>query len=63
MGGKVSYTKLPIVVLQNATLEYRLLGPSDTPPTPAVDYTVDPEPIEVAGIPGKFWLEYKITIP
>lgn len=45
----------------NATMEYRIVGPSDTAPTPADGYKIDPEPIEIAGVEGKFWLEYKIT--
>jgi len=55
----VSYLTKTVKI--NATMEYRLVGPSDTAPTPADGYKIDPEPIEIAGVEGKFWLEYKIT--
>jgi hypothetical protein len=57
--GKVSYLTKTVKI--NATMEYRIVGPSDTAPTPADGYKIDPEPIEIAGVEGKFWLEYKIT--
>lgn len=57
----MSYLQVPVKV--DATLEYRIVGPSETQPTPATGYLIDPEPIEVANVEGKFWVEYKITIP
>lgn len=59
--GKVSYLTLPVMVCEVKTMEYRIVGPSDTAPTPATGYAIDPEPIEIAGTEGKFWVEYKIT--
>jgi hypothetical protein len=56
----VSYLQVPIKIVKDAVLEYRVIGPSDTEPTPAEGYTVDPESIEVTGVEGKFWIEYRI---
>jgi hypothetical protein len=56
----VSYLQVPIEIVKNATLEYRIVGPSETQPTPAQGYLIDPESIEVAGVEGKFWIEYRI---
>lgn len=55
----MSYLQVPIKI--DATLEYRVVGPSDTTPKPAEGYLIDPEPIEISGVQGKFWIEYKIT--
>jgi len=57
----VSYLQVPVKVLVDKVMEYRLVGPSDTAPTPASGYAIDPEPVEIVGVPGKFWIEYKIT--
>lgn len=56
----MSYLQVPIKIEKDATLEYRIIGPSDTEPTPAQGYQIDPEPIEVSGVKGKFWIEYRI---
>jgi hypothetical protein len=56
----VSYLQVPIKVVSDATMEYRVVGPNDTPPTPADGYQIDPEPLEIEGVEGKFWIEYKI---
>ena len=58
--GEVSYTTVPVTVKVTKTMTYRIVGPSDTAPTPADGYTIDPEPIEISGVEGKFWIEYKI---
>lgn len=57
----MSYLQVPVKVLVDKVMEYRLVGPSDTAPTPASGYAIDPEPVEIVGVPGKFWIEYKIT--
>ena len=57
----MSYLQVPIKI--DGILEYRVVGPSDTAPTPADGYKIDPEPIEITGLEGKFWVEYKIIIP
>lgn len=62
-GGKVSYLQVQIKIVSDATMEYRIVGPSDTKPDPALGYTIDPESIEISGIAGKFWVEYKIITP
>jgi len=54
---------VPIKVLTDAVMEYRVVGPSSTAPTPAAGYTIDPEPIEIDGVEGIFWIEYKIVAP
>lgn len=54
----MSYLSVPVKI--NATMEYRVVGPSDTAPEPAEGYQIDPEPIEIEGVEGKFWVEYKI---
>ncbi len=59
-GEQVSYLSVPIKVETDATMQYRIIGPSDTPPTPAEGYIIDPEPIEIEGVEGKFWIEFKI---
>lgn len=59
----MSYLQVPIKVVTDAVMEYRIVGPSDTPPTPADGYTIDPEAIEIDGVPSKFWMEYKIITP
>lgn len=56
----MDYLKVPIKIVKDAVLEYRIVGPSDTTPTPAEGYTIDPEPISIVGIDGKFWVEYRI---
>ena len=58
----MDYLQVPIKVIKDATLEYRFVGPSDTQPTPATGYTIDPQPIDLSslGIPGKLWIEYKV---
>ena len=53
---------LQVKVTVAAVLEYRVVGPSDTAPTPATGYKIDPEPVEVAGVPGKFWIEYRVIL-
>lgn len=59
----MSYCQVPVKIVIDATMEYRLVGPSDTPPAPAAGYEIDPEPVEIAGVEGKFWIEYKIIPP
>ena len=59
----MSYLQVPVKVVVDATKEYRLVGPSDTPPTPSTGYVIDPEPIETPTVEGKYWLEYKIIVP
>jgi hypothetical protein len=59
--GKVSYLQVPVKI--NATMEYRIVGPCDTKPTPAEGYTIGSEPIKMPNVNGKFWLEYKIILP
>lgn len=56
----MSYLQVPIKVCTDATMKYRIIGPSETQPTPADGYTIDPEPVEIVGVKGKFWIEYKI---
>lgn len=56
----MDYLKVPIKIVKDAVLEYRIVGPSDTTPTPAEGYLIDPEPIAIAGVDGKFWIEYRI---
>lgn len=58
--GKVDYLQVPVKV--DAILEYRLVGPADTAPTPSAGYKIDPEPVEVAGAPGKFWVEFRVIL-
>ena len=55
----MSYLTVPVKTIK--TMTYRIVGPSDTAPTPADGYTIDPEPIEISGVEGKFWIEYRIT--
>lgn len=57
----MSYLQVPIKI--DATMEYRVIGPSDTAPTPAEGYQIDSEPIEIPNVEGKFWIEYKIIYP
>ena len=59
----MSYLQVPVKIVSDATMEYRIVGPSDTQPTPATGYTIYPEPIEIPTVPGKFWVEYKIVTP
>jgi len=61
--GTVSYIEVPVKVEVDGILHYRLVGPSDTPPTAETSYTIDPEPIEIPNVNGKFWVEYKIVLP
>lgn len=56
----MSYLQIPIEIVKDATMEYRIIGPSDTKPTPAEGYEIDPEPIEIPNAPGKLWIEYRI---
>lgn len=56
----MDYLRVPIKIVKDAVLEYRIVGPSDTTPTPAEGYTIDPEPITFGDFPGKFWIEYRI---
>lgn len=56
----MSYLQVPIEIVKNATLEYRIVGPFETQPTPAQGYQIDPESIEIAGVDGKFWIEFRI---
>ena len=56
----MSYLEVPVKV--NGTMSHRLVGPSETPPTPTEGYIIDPEPIEIPNVEGKFWTEYKIVI-
>lgn len=56
----MGYLQVPVKILKDAVLEYRIVGPSDTAPTPAEGYTIDPESISIAGVDGKFWVEYRI---
>lgn len=57
----MDYLQVPIKIVKDAVLEYRIIGPSDTEPTPAEGYKIDPESIEFTGIvSGKFWIEYRI---
>lgn len=55
----MSYLQIPIKIMKDATLEYRIVGPSDTAPTPAAGYQIDDESIEITGL-GKFWIEYRV---
>lgn len=55
-----AYLQVPIKITKNAILEYRIIGPSETQPTPAQGYIIDPDPVEVAGVDGKFWVEFRI---
>ena len=57
----MSYLEVPVKLVTDAIMSHRLVGPSETIPTPAPGYTIDPEPIEIAGVEGKFWTEYKIV--
>lgn len=57
----MSYLQIPVKIEKDAVLHYRVVGPSDTKPTPAQGYTIDDEPIEILGVPSKFWIEYKIV--
>jgi len=57
----VSYLQVPVKIEKDAVMHYRIVGPSDTKPTPADGYMIDPEPIEIAGVSGKFWIEFKIV--
>ena len=59
----MSYLQVPVKIEVDGTMEYRIIGPSDTPPTPATGYMIDPEPIENPNFEGKFWVEYKIITP
>ena len=59
----MSYLQVPVKVVTDATMSYRIVGPSDTPPIPEEGYIIDPEPVEIVGIEGKFWVEYKIVTP
>ncbi len=59
----MSYLETPVKVEVDGTMKHRLVGPSDIPPTPTIGYQIDPEPIEIATVEGKFWTEYKITTP
>ena len=59
----MSYLQTPIKILTDGTMSHRLVGPSDTKPDPALGYTIKPEPVEISGVEGKFWLEYKIITP
>ena len=56
----MSYLQVPVKIVSDATMEYRIVGPSDTPPTPASGYTIDPEPNEISTVEGKWWTEYRI---
>ena len=57
----MDYLQVPVKIVKDAVLEYRIVGPSETQPTPAEGYTIDPEPITLGDlIPGKFWVEYRI---
>ena len=59
----MSYLEVPIKVISDGTMSYRLVGPSESAPTPATGYTIDPEPVELPNVEGKFWIEYKTIIP
>jgi len=59
--GKVSYLQIDVAISKSAKLDYRLVGPSASQPIPPEGYKIDPEPILVEGVQGKYWLEYKIT--
>jgi len=59
----VSYQQIPVKVEVDGTMHARFVGPSETAPTPAEGYTIDPESVEISTVPGKFWVEYKITTP
>ena len=56
----MSYLQVPIEIVSEATMEYRIIGPSEMPPTPTTSYTIDPDPVEMPSVEGKFWIEYKI---
>ena len=56
----MSYQQIPVIIEVNAIMHYRIVGPSDTPPTPETGYIIDPEPIEISDVNGKFWIEFKI---
>ena len=58
----MSYQQIPVKIEVYVMMECRLVGPSETPPTPEEGYIIDPEPNEISGI-GKFWIEYKIITP
>lgn len=50
---KVGTQVIPIL-----SIEYNLVGPSDTQPNPSSpEFTVIPTPIEINGI--KYWIEWK----
>lgn len=57
----MSYLQVPIKIEKDAVLHYRVVGPSETEPTPADGYAIDSESIEISGVEGKFWIEYKIV--
>lgn len=56
----MSYLQVAIKIEKDATLEYRIIGPSDEEPTAAQGYQIDPEPVEIGAVKGKFWIEYRI---
>lgn len=41
------------------SIEYNILGPSDTEPTPTTGFTLLPTPIQLDSI--KYWVEYRIV--
>ena len=59
----MSYLQVPVKIEVDGTMEYRLVGPIDTPPTPVEGYTIDPESIEIPNSEDKYWMEYKIILP
>lgn len=40
------------------SVEYSIVGPCDTAPTPTTGFTVLPTPIQIDGI--KYWIEYRV---
>ena len=56
----MSYLQVPVKIASDATMEYRIIGPSDTQPTPATGYTIYPESMENPNFEGKFWVEYRV---
>lgn len=55
----MDYLKIPVKI--SATLVYRIVGPSETLPEPAEGFQIDPEPIEIEGVEGKFWVEWRLS--
>lgn len=57
----MTYLEVPVTIEKPAMMHCRFVGPSDTKPDPEDGYIIDDEPIEIEGVPGKLWIEYKIV--